>query len=312
MLTSILKFIVDTFTLGFDCCNSKRCLNLMAAFLQHNISAFGQKFSDISLFKENELKEMILCLKSSISYALKFLNLVLKGPNETSKPFLEVFKFANCLLDLITCIELQFGSGYALSLITALQPWLPDLIVALGSGYMLNEIQEGASISLYEHIKLNFPLWLSVLANIELEEIRETSSEVEEDVTPRSEKHLVLRKFIAMAVKMMGENQNLTDAIGAVLLGGSAIGLERNNCRLVLGLIRFVCMKLVHEEDRHWGKFNVMLASLCRIYPEIEKRIEEGSSEDGQAKLKATLAFLEPVWTYHLYESGRFSEMEEE
>lgn len=313
MLTSVLKFFVDTVTMGLSCCDSKRCLDMTAAFIQHSILAFGQKFSNTSLFKENELKETILCLKSSITYALKFLNLVLKDPNEASKPLLEVFKLANCLLDLITCIELQFGSGYALSLLTGLKPWLPDLIVALGSGYMLNETEPGAAISLFEQIKLNFPSWLSVLASIELEEIREASSEAEDGTgTPVLEKHSVLQKFISAAIKMIGKSWKLADAIGAILLGGSAVGLERNDCRLVLGLIRFVCAKLVPEEDRHWGKFDMMLASLCSIYPEIEKRVEEGGSEDGQEKLKDALALLEPVWTYNLYESGRFSEMEEE
>ncbi|KAK4772490.1 hypothetical protein SAY86_014265 [Trapa natans] len=312
VLTSILKFIVDTFTLGFDCCNSKRCLNLTVEFLQHSISAFGQKYCSISLFKENNLKETILCLKSSITYVLKFLNLILKGSYEASKPFFEVFELANCLLDLIARIELQFGSGYALSLITALQPWIPDLIVALGSGYMLDETLECASDSLLELIKLNFPLWLSVLSNIELEEICEASPEAEEDANPRPEKHSVLQKFISTATKMIGQNRNLTNAMGALLLDGCAVGLERKEYRLVLGLIRFVCMKLVPKEDEHWNKLNTMLASLCRIYPEIEKRIEEGSSEDELEKLKAALNLLEPVWTYHLYESGRFSEMEEE
>ncbi|XP_031385888.1 uncharacterized protein LOC116199603 isoform X2 [Punica granatum] len=311
MLTTILKFIVDTFTLGVGCCDSKRCLDFTAAFIQH-ILAFGQKFSVISRLEENALKETILCLKSTFTFALKLLNLVLKDPNETLKPLLEVFNLANCLLNLITYIELQFGSGYASSLLTALKPWLPDLIVALGSGYLLRETQQDASVSLFEHIKLKFPSWFSVLAEIVLEEIRETSSEAEEVGTSESEKHSVLQKFISMAVKMVAENRSLTDAIGAVLLDGSAIGLERNDCGLVLGLIRFVCVKLVREEDRHWGTFDMMLASLCRIFPQIEKRLEEGSSQGGQEKLRAALALLEPVWTYHLYESGRLSEMEEE
>ncbi|KAK0604694.1 hypothetical protein LWI29_018344 [Acer saccharum] len=59
-------------------------------------------------------------------------------------------------------------------------------------------------------------------------------------------------------------------------------------------------------------KIDMMLVSLPDIYPQIEKEIEEQSREDDRTMLESSRALLEPVWMYHVYETERFSMMEEE
>ncbi|KAK1588010.1 hypothetical protein Q3G72_019151 [Acer saccharum] len=59
-------------------------------------------------------------------------------------------------------------------------------------------------------------------------------------------------------------------------------------------------------------KIDMMLGSLPDIYPQIEKEIEEQSREDDRTMLESSRALLEPVWMYHVYETERFSMMEEE
>ncbi|KAF3525703.1 hypothetical protein F2Q69_00050780 [Brassica cretica] len=55
-----------------------------------------------------------------------------------------------------------------------------------------------------------------------------------------------------------------------------------------------------------------MLVSLPSIYPMIEREIGEERDEEEVRKLEAARELLLPVWTYHVYETGRFRMMEEE
>lgn len=214
----------------------------------------------------------------------------------------EAFDLAKNMLDLITWVELHSGAAYATRLLTV-------AILALGSGQILKSLQgEGKHFQASGRMKLHFPSWLLILANTELSEIIEVGPEEDDNRDSKSNKFPVFNRLLRMMVTLLKGNPNVLDAVGVILLTGSEVGLERRDFGLVLGLVHFVCMKLFREDDRQWGC--AMLASLQDIYPQIEREIEEQDDEDERQKLLNAKELLEPVWMYHLYETGKVSEME--
>lgn len=312
MLTAVLKLIVDSIAMGLLSRIHGRCLNFTSAYLKHIIFALEHQSSEKLQFKEDELKDFFLCLKSSFSYAAKLLNLILRDTSETSPLLPEAFDLVNDMLDLITSIELHLGSGFAAGLVAAAKSWLPDLILALGSPCMLNKTQvASAYITALDCIKSGYPSWPIILAKTELYEIREANPEEVDDITSEPEEFRAFKKFMEMIVSLLKGKFNILDAVGVILLTGSVVGLERKDFGVVLGLLHFVCVKLVGEEDREWNELDMMLASLPDIYPQIERGIEEQSDENARQKLCSARMLLDHVWFYHLYETGRFSAMKE-
>lgn len=309
MLTAILKFIVDAFMMGFLSHYYGQSLKFMSGYVQYIISALGQQSHDQFQFEEDDLKDIFLCLKSSFTYAAKLLNLVHRDVSEASPLPLEAFDLSNNLLDLITSIELYLGPAYAARLVTVAKPWLPDLILALGSGHILKLAQgEGKQFHALDRIKLRFPSWLLILTKTELSELSEVSPEEDGDRVSESKEFPVFKKLLEMIVTLLKGNPKILDAVGVIFLTGSVVGLERKDFGLVVGLLHFVCLKLFRQDDREWG--NMMLASLQHIYPQIEREIEE-NDEDERQKLHSAKELLEPVWMYHIYETGKVSMMEE-
>ncbi|KAK2665363.1 hypothetical protein Ddye_003937 [Dipteronia dyeriana] len=138
MLTAVLKFIVDSTVMGFLSDFRRRCFKFTLAYIQYIISALGRQYNEKLQIKDKNLIEICVCLKSSFSYASEFLNLVLRDRSKVSPPPTEAFDLANGLIDLIFSIELYMSSGYAARFVVAAKPWLPDLIMALGSGCIFN------------------------------------------------------------------------------------------------------------------------------------------------------------------------------
>ena len=309
MLTAILKFMVDATMMGFLSHYYGQFLKFTSGYVQYIISALGRQPHDQCQLKEEDLKDIVLCVNSSFTYAAKLLNQVHRAVSEASPLPPEAFDVANNLLDLITLIELHLGSGKAARLVAAAKPWLPDLILALGSGHILEEIQgEGMHFHALDRIKVHFPSWPLILARTELSEMGEVSPE-EDGRASESEEFPVFKKLLGMIVTLLKGNLNILDAVGVIFLTVSVVGLERKDFGLVLGLLHFVCMKLFSQDDREWGA--MMLASLQDIYPQIERELEEENDEDGTQKLLSAKELLEPIWMYHIYETGRVSMMDE-
>lgn len=318
MLTAVLKFTVDAIAMDFVPLIHTRCLKFTSAYIQNLTSALQLLSVDKALLKEENSKDIVICLKSSFSYAAKLLNLVHKESSDASEPPYEVFKLANDLLDLITSSELYLGASYTTSLLTVAKPWLPDLILALGSACIHKQTEaEKAYSTVSDHIKLHFPSWPSILAKTELSSATESGLNEEGDhVSSISESNEFpgfkrLMETILSLLKGKARS-NLFDAIGLILLTCSVAGLQRKDYGLVLGLVWFVCVKLVGQDDKEWNGLDMMLVSLPDIYPYIEKEIEEQCQEEERSKLQNARALLEPVWMYHVYETGRFSLVEEE
>ncbi|XP_031261940.1 uncharacterized protein LOC116120144 [Pistacia vera] len=315
ILTAVLKFIVDSTAMGFVSDVQGRCLKFTSGFVRYVISALGQQSIDKLQIKDEDLREIVQCLKISFSYAAKLINLVLRNSSEASRPTAEVFDLVNDLFDLISSIQLHMGSGYAARLIVAAKAWLPDLILALGSWCIFNRSgAEGMCFTVSDHIKLHFPSWLLILAKIGMNEMSTVSLEEDDTGFSEPEEFPELKRLMELIVSLLKGNQSILvlDAIGVTLLSGCVVGLERKDFGLVLGLLRFVCVKLVGLDDREWSGLDMMLVSLADIYPLIEKEIEEQCDEDEKQKLNSAKALLEPIWMYHVYETERFSMMEEE
>ncbi|XP_030497409.2 uncharacterized protein LOC115713067 isoform X2 [Cannabis sativa] len=310
MLTSVLKFMADATTMGFVFHNHERCLKFTSDYLRHIASTLRNQSNNLNHFEEDDVKDIILCLKSSLTYAAKLLNLALKDITEASPPRPQTFVLANDMLDLLTSIEQHLGSGYAARFVAAAKPWLPDLILALGYGHMLKQIHgEVAQRTVLDSFRLHFPSWLAALAKIELAELQKTELDVEDERASEPEELPAFKKLLEMILVLVKGNPSILDAAGEIFLVGSLVGLEGKNKGLVLGLVHFVCTKLFRHDDKEWD--DIMLASLQHIYPQIERHIEEESDEDEKQKLESARVLLEPVWMYHVYETGRVSEMEE-
>ncbi|KAK9022067.1 hypothetical protein V6N11_002362 [Hibiscus sabdariffa] len=309
MFTTILKFIVDSIAMGFASHNHTRCLRLTSAFIQYIISCLRQLSTEKSQLKEEKSKECFVCVKSSFSYAFKLLNLVHNAATEASPAPMDSFNLANDLLDLIISGELFLGSNYAAQLVAVAKPWLPDLILALGSTSMLEQSIERPYLSALDHIKLHFPSWPLILAKIELAEMSERDLEEEDDRISEPE-FSEFKKLMGIIISFLKRNCSILDAVGIIFLATSVIGLERKDFDLLLGLLSFVCLKLIGQEDREWRGLDMMLVSLPDIYPRIEREIEEQDDEDedenengSHNKLTRAKALLEPVWLYHVYET---------
>ncbi|WCJ31403.1 ARM repeat superfamily protein [Euphorbia peplus] len=310
--TAILKFIVDSVAMGFLNHIQTRCLSFASLYVKHVISILAEQSSRRMQFKEDDLKESILCMKSSFSYAAKLLNLVLVDTNEASPPRQEAFDLANDMLDLIVSVELYLGSSYAGRLAAAAKPWLPDLILSLTSGCILKHASvENTYLTTLSNVKRHFPSWPLILAKLELSEVSKVSSDEEDDNVLEAEEFLVLKGFMESILSLLKGSQNVLDAVGVMFLTHSVVGLERKDFGLVLGILHFVCVKLVGADDKEWNELDLMLSCLPDIYPMIEREIDEENDEVEKQKLHSARTLLEPVWLYHVYETGRFTEMEE-
>ncbi|XWS41779.1 hypothetical protein CRYUN_Cryun17cG0112400 [Craigia yunnanensis] len=283
MLTAVLKFIVDS-------------IEMFASRNQRSSRKRSQR--------------NLLRVKSTFSYATKLLNLVLNAATEASPAPVESFNLASDLLDLIISSELFLGPAYAARFVAAAKPWLPDLMPSLRSTSMLEQSQERPYLTALDHIKLHFPSWPLILAKIELAEMSESDPEEEDDRVSEPE-FPEFKKLMGMIISLLRGNRSILDAVGVIFLASLVVGLERKDFGLLLGLLGFVCLKLIGQEDREWSELDMMLVSLSDIYPHIEIEIEEQGDEDENHKLNNARALLEPVWLYHVHETERFSEMEE-
>lgn len=305
VLTTVLKFMVDAIAMDLAICN-EQCLTFASSYLCHVTHILGQHPKDSFQLEEEDVNDIVLCLKSSFTYAAKLLSLILKdNTTEAARPPARVFNLANDLIDQITCIELYFGSGYAARLLATAKSWLPDLILALGYGHIHKQIQREATMITTACIKIKFPTWLLVLAKTELSGLNKSGVEEDDNEAFEPGEFPAFKKLLGMIVVISSRNPCILNAIGEIFLIGSLVGLQNKDYGMVLGLIHFLCVKLFRPDDKEWG--DLMLASLQEICPQIERHMEKESDEDGRRQLECAWALLEPIWLYHIYETGKVS-----
>ncbi|XP_047159470.1 uncharacterized protein LOC124829925 [Vigna umbellata] len=301
MLTAVLKFMADVTAMCFAPHKHGLFLNCTSKCVQNIISSLDQLHRNQIQFKEEDKRNIAICLKSSFTYAAKILNVILAGSSGSSRTLPEVFVLANNMLDLIISIESCMGSGYAWRLVASVKTWLPDVLLGLGStSFQKNTDSDEEHSSVSEQMKLHFPKWPLIIAKTELFEVTEAE---EDDECSQPEKFSAFSKLLAMLIILLKKNRNIMDVVGNIFMVSSLVGLEQKNFGLLLGLLRFVCLKLFKHDDRDWG--DIMLSSLQELFPKIDREIAEENDEDELGKLIRAKELIEPQWIYHLYETGR-------
>ncbi|KAK8942389.1 hypothetical protein KSP39_PZI009237 [Platanthera zijinensis] len=297
MCSSILKFCADTTTMKLVDRNDISYLRFSSAYTRHVLSSMRGYRHEVSSFKEEDLKEVFYYLKSSFTYSAKLLHLVLQQSNELSTVPVEAFYLSNDLIDLITAVEPYFGIKYASQMLSIVKPWLPVLILGVGCNQLIKPRQQECESNISRPCRHHFPTWLAVLSKTELHEISRAGEE-ENDGSVSAEEASVFTKFILMVVVMLKKGSlRIMDAIGCVLLVGLDVGLETRDFGLVLGLVHFICVKLLGKEFTSWKELEQMTSYLQEIYPRIESEITNPSlSEDERGKLETAKTLLTSLW----------------
>ncbi|CAM8884565.1 unnamed protein product [Rhodiola kirilowii] len=302
IFNAVLKFIIDVISMQLYSCNQGRCLNIAFAYTQYLTMLMGHRVEDQLQLKEDNLNATLTCLKSSCTYVLRILSQVLTSIREASPPPAAAPHLVNNLLDLIISVELKLGSCCASQLVTAVKPWVPDLVLTLAYGHIVDIKHESGSSSSIDgngHVLL----WHSTVAEIELSEIDEGSPEAQTTGTSVTCKFSASKKIIATLIESIRGNSHVLDAFGVNFLSSVLVEIERKNYRSVLGILHFVCAKLAGQHESVWGELNLMLPSMVNIYSRIDREIHDlGMDEDEKQKLLLAKALIKPVWIYYTYE----------
>nr|GMC66300.1 uncharacterized protein LOC109168908 [Ipomoea batatas] len=312
MLTAVLKFIVDATAMNLYH-DLEACLKFTMEYIHFIISCL-RKYSINQLQLTDEgTKDTFLCLKSSFTYGAKLLNLVLKNSFDASTPQLGAYHLANELLSLTVSIEEHLGYGHASRLFSAANPWVPELILALGSLLIMDQIAEDSAVLTHEHDITTLPSWLSILARIELFELQGDGSDEETDGASKEFGFLAFKKLVGMIVKMLRGNRNVLDAFGATIMNILLARLHRKrDFDVMLGLLHFVCVKLVKNEGQKWKDLKLMLSYIQQLYHQLDLQAEEpNNGEDDLQKLQSAKALLQPALLYCSSDTGRNSFEEE-
>ncbi|CAM8878639.1 unnamed protein product [Rhodiola kirilowii] len=264
IFNAVLKFIIDVISMQLYSCNQGRCLNIALAYTQYLTMLMGHRVEDQLQLKEDKLNATLTCLKSSF--------------------------------------ELNLGSCCASQLVTAVKPWVPDLVLTLAYGHIVDIKHESGSSSSIDgngHVLL----WHSTVAEIELSEFDEGSPEAQTTGTSVTSKFSASKKIIATMIESIRGNSHVLDAFGVNFLSSVLVEIERKNYRSVLGILHFVCAKLAGQHESVWGELNLMLPSMVNIYSRIDREIHDlGMDEDEKQKLLLAKALIKPVWIYYTYE----------
>ncbi|KAI3777162.1 hypothetical protein L1987_46958 [Smallanthus sonchifolius] len=244
---------------------------------------------DLLEFKEEDLKEMFLCLKSSFTYAAKLLNLVLTSSSESTPPSPEAHNLANDLFDFIISVEEHLGSRYGSLVLSAAKLWLPDLILALGS--LQIQKPSSSSSSAFAETKFGFPSWLLIVAKIEIFDQQETKLDENDEKVTLSSNFSTFRKVVETMIKLLRGNHSMLDAVGAFLLAG----LDKKDFELLYGLLHFVCTRLVKHEKEERADLKLMLESLQQMYPQMKATAQELGNGHEKARLEEARSWVEPI-----------------
>ncbi|CAA0841052.1 ARM repeat superfamily protein [Striga hermonthica] len=309
MLTVVAKFIVDAATMSLLPPHyQERCLNFTIEYLKFIMTNLREHSVSQLPVTEEDRKDIFICLKSSFTYGAKLLNLVFKADRVPLSPE-GPQGLVNELFNLFVSVEEFLGYGFAARLTSVVQPWIPDLILAMGSWSLLNEAPDGGPDATDSAILVYLPTWYCVIAGIEIVKVREAGSD---DETENLHHFPAFRRFLETTCKLLKANREVLDAVGFKFLSGALSAFGSKNFEVVFGLLRFVCVELVGTEG-DWGGLRMMLACLGEIYAklEIEAEVMDKSDGDGNKFSFGAKALIEPVWKTYIYDERKHA-MEEE
>ncbi|KAG9160493.1 hypothetical protein Leryth_022321 [Lithospermum erythrorhizon] len=304
ILTAIMKFTVDTAMMDLISSCREISLKFLLKCIQFVVFNLKKFSSDLMQLRKEEITTVFHCLKSSITYSAKFLNVAFANSSEDSSPT-GCYHLANELLNIIVTAEECLGYMYAVRLHAVIKPWMPDIIISLGSLHLLNPASV-ETIATDDAIS-SCPIWLSVLAKVELCELIDSAA----DKVSQEEGFIAFRKLMKMILEQLRMNYDVLDAVGSALLGVAQLALERSDLDLLLGLLCFICVKLIKCDDQHQGHLKTMLAMLDNMYHLIEAETEKPSiNGDSSLKLQKAKALLEQIWMNYSYNDSE-EQMEE-
>lgn len=264
IIAPTLKFITDALTIELISHMHTRCLKFASSFYHYLLSFINVHHTKLSEFNEEDVKDILLHLKSSYSYALKLLHITLKSSSESSVPPKEVYYLSNNLLDFIVSIESSLGSKYASHILFVAKPWLSVLILGLASNHLVKsyEEEEGGNFS-------TFPLWLSVLGKQEDEEGLQ-----------------VYKNLIEMVIALLKKgNLKVLDAVGGVIFRGVEFAFEKEEFELVIGLLKFACERLLGSDFASWNEMEIIPRYEQKVSLRIEREINEENVDEGKRQI---------------------------
>ncbi|MQL70233.1 hypothetical protein Taro_002528, partial [Colocasia esculenta] len=289
--TALLKFIVDAATMRLISTGNKRWICFTSTLARYVISAMKNNQDDETSFLN--WKENILCVKSAFSYAAKLLHVIISSYDQPLQILPEISCLANDLLDLIASVELHVGSGCASRIISVAKPWLPDLILGFSCSQLRDATQvENCPVS-GSDIRPNFPVWLVLLSKVELCELRELNEDEGGNRYPDAGT-FVFKKLIEMMILLLKRgNSKVLEAAGVMFLTFMQAGLEAEDFDMVLGLVHFICVKLVGEDNLAWSEFQVLYNCLQESYTRVECALTDlEHDENGREKLEIARELL--------------------
>ncbi|KAK3146739.1 hypothetical protein QOZ80_3BG0271110 [Eleusine coracana subsp. coracana] len=295
--TSILKFTVDTTSIQLVNDDKIRCLKFASSYIKFAVSSIKKHQEQSSPFKGDDLKDALMLIRSSFTYAAKLLHLVLRSSTEFSNPPEDAFFLANQLLDLVPSIGAFVGSRFAFRFISALKQWLPVLILGLVSCWLIGSHNEMAT-DFCHFGDSGLPLWITAIAKNELLDAAESgqdeqSERVEGEDSPSS------RKLAEMMVMLLKKgNPRILDFVGGVLLSTLKMALQGSEFGIILGVTRFVCVRLLGNNSE-LEALQVTCESLRDNFFEIDRYVRDELADDYDSKqqLESAKALIRSVHT---------------
>ncbi|CAL4943223.1 unnamed protein product [Urochloa decumbens] len=293
--TSILKFIVDTTTIKLVNDDKIRCLKFASSYTKYTISSIRKHQEQGSSFKGDDLKDALVLIRSSFTYAAKIIHLVLSSTTESGPPE-EVFFLANDLLDLVPSVESFAGSRFALSIVSALKQWLPVLIMGLVCRWVMGPQNEMAANSC--HFGDSYiPLWVAAVAKNELLDGKEPGQDGQSEQAAEGEGSPSSRKLAEMMAAHLKKGcPVILDNVGGVLLSTLQSVLQRSEYDIVLGITRFVCARLLGNNSSE--KLQLTRDSLRENFFQIDSYVREelaADDDDSRQLLESTKALIRSV-----------------
>ncbi|CAL4917925.1 unnamed protein product [Urochloa decumbens] len=295
--TSILKFIIDTTTIKLVDDDKIRCLKFASSYTKYTMSSIKKHQEQGSSFKGDDLKDALVLIRSSFTYAAKIIHLVLSSSTEESSPPEEAFFLANDLLDLVPSVESFAGSRFALSIVSALKQWLPVLIMGLACRWVMGPQNEMAANSC--HFGDSYiPLWVAAVAKNELLDGKEPGQDGQSEQAAEGEDSPSSRKLAEMMAVILKKGcPRILDCVGGLLLSTLQSVLQRSEYDIVLGITRFVCARLLGNNSSALEKLQLTRDSLRENFFQIDSYVREelAADDDSRQLLESTKALIRSV-----------------
>ncbi|GJM95914.1 hypothetical protein PR202_ga12705 [Eleusine coracana subsp. coracana] len=296
--TSILKFIVDTTSIQLVNDDKIRCLKFASSYIKYAVLSIKKHQEQSSPFKGDDLKDALMLIRSSFTYAAKLLHLVLRSSTELSNPPEDAFFLANQLLDLVPSIGAFVGSRFAFRFISALKQWLPVLILGLVSCWLIGPHNEIAT-DFCHFGDSGLPLWITAMAKNELLDAAESGQDEQRERVDEGEDSPSSRKLAEMMVMLLKKgNPRILDFVGGVLLCTLKMALQGSEFGIVLGVTRFVCVRLLGNNSE-LEALQLTRESLRENFFEIDRYVRDELADDDDSKqqLESAKALIRSVLT---------------